>query len=556
MSVSNLTNTSWVFKTSGLSLSSNLYFQIDFTSGPNTWDHIAVDSNDLYYISDYNKYSEIVYPVENEYATTWGSASDKTITITGGDDVTNSTLISWLESNAHQITVTNLTNTTWEINDNFNIFKNQDGNFYINYNFGGIGYGSPHVEAVMTQLSLSGVGPTENPYYFMPTIDGTCSAMNGQTDITPSDYASTVNGYIIDPSTGEYETNTVYIFSDYNAPWDYGWTLSGRTITILGGTDVTNAALINWLTDNATLSQQALATVEYDGETLTSIPANTTVTFNTAGKLLTSSITVTTGSGGTTPTLISKSITVNGTYNAYSDSADGYSQVTVAVPGPSYTTTSRATASQVLSGYYFYYPNSSSAVTRTAGTMTNRGAVSQTLTASSPSYTIPAGYHNGSGVVSVAVYDGSVVGAGLAGTTWLLNSTPTAGGLSDGSNSFDVNYTFDGLSINSVTPTLTTFDISLDHYGPNSEYLYVTLSGTCAALEGAYESDVLPSEFPSRTSFGWDPYYSDTAYFYTNNDDAPFSGWTFNNRTISFIDGDDINNSDLITWLEANAVQQ
>ena len=36
---------------------------------------------------------------------------------------------------------------------------------------------------------------------------------------------------------------------------------------------------------------------------------------------------------GTTPTLITKSITQNGTYNASSDSADGYSSVTVNVSG-------------------------------------------------------------------------------------------------------------------------------------------------------------------------------------------------------------------------------
>ena len=39
--------------------------------------------------------------------------------------------------------------------------------------------------------------------------------------------------------------------------------------------------------------------------------------------------------GGATPTLITKSITSNGTYNASSDNADGYSQVTVNVSGSS-----------------------------------------------------------------------------------------------------------------------------------------------------------------------------------------------------------------------------
>ena len=39
------------------------------------------------------------------------------------------------------------------------------------------------------------------------------------------------------------------------------------------------------------------------------------------------------GSGGSTPTLITKSITQNGTYNASSDNADGYSEVEVNVSG-------------------------------------------------------------------------------------------------------------------------------------------------------------------------------------------------------------------------------
>ena len=43
-------------------------------------------------------------------------------------------------------------------------------------------------------------------------------------------------------------------------------------------------------------------------------------------------------STGGSATLITKNIAANGTYNASSDSADGYSSVTVAVPGPPYVT--------------------------------------------------------------------------------------------------------------------------------------------------------------------------------------------------------------------------
>jgi len=39
--------------------------------------------------------------------------------------------------------------------------------------------------------------------------------------------------------------------------------------------------------------------------------------------------------------------------------------------------------------------------TLTAGTMTDRGAVSQTLSTTSTQYTVPQGYHDGRGIVKV-----------------------------------------------------------------------------------------------------------------------------------------------------------
>lgn len=56
-----------------------------------------------------------------------------------------------------------------------------------------------------------------------------------------------------------------------------------------------------------------------------------------------------------------------------------------------------ATAADVLSPAVFVKANGDI----TAGTMPNRGAVSKTLDTSTTSYTIPSGYHNGSGEVSI-----------------------------------------------------------------------------------------------------------------------------------------------------------
>lgn len=55
-----------------------------------------------------------------------------------------------------------------------------------------------------------------------------------------------------------------------------------------------------------------------------------------------------------------------------------------------------ATASNVLNGKTFYNTDSK---TKLTGTMTNRGAVSASI-APGGKYTIPAGYHNGSGTVT------------------------------------------------------------------------------------------------------------------------------------------------------------
>lgn len=62
--------------------------------------------------------------------------------------------------------------------------------------------------------------------------------------------------------------------------------------------------------------------------------------------------------------------------------------------------------------------------TPTAGTMTNNGAVSKTLDATSnnQSYTVPAGYHNGSGAVGIVLEEKSATPSGSS-----QDITPTSG---------------------------------------------------------------------------------------------------------------------------------
>lgn len=138
----------------------------------------------------------------------------------------------------------------WVINSDplANMTWAHSGNYKINFTFGGIGYGGK--VAVATRLELDGMGPPDEKPYILD-INGRCDEMYGKTDITPSDYANTIDGYVI--IDGVYDSYYMYLYSDSGSPpWPSGWTLNDRTITILGGEDADNPNLLDWLAKNAT----------------------------------------------------------------------------------------------------------------------------------------------------------------------------------------------------------------------------------------------------------------------------------------------------------------
>lgn len=114
-----------------------------------------------------------------------------------------------------------------------------------------------------------------------------------------------------------------------------------------------------------------------------------------------------------TPTKKQQSVTPDSGYFALSD-------VTVAPIPDAYQDVSSVTAAaaDVLTGKVFV--TSGGAVT--TGTMTNNGAVSQTLTGTTISYTIPKGYHSGTGKVQIVLEEKSVTPTKSAQTI-----TPTTG---------------------------------------------------------------------------------------------------------------------------------
>ena len=123
MAVTDLTGTKWVFN-DDITPITNSVFQINFSS--NSYELVAlatgqqVDEYDepiegVAFITYYKVYpssaiSDSIFSyttfADQPYAS-WTDNSYKTITITGGVDATNATLISWLEANATLQTTTN-----------------------------------------------------------------------------------------------------------------------------------------------------------------------------------------------------------------------------------------------------------------------------------------------------------------------------------------------------------------------------------------------------------------------------------------------------------------
>ena len=101
------------------------------------------------------------------------------------------------------------------------------------------------------------------------------------------------------------------------------------------------------------------------------------------------------------------------------------SQVTVnPIPGD-YVDVSDATASaaNLLSGETAYsYDSTEGEPVKLTGSMTNNGAVSASLDTSTTSYTVPQGYHNGSGTVSITLEEKSATPSDSS-----QNITPTSG---------------------------------------------------------------------------------------------------------------------------------
>lgn len=100
------------------------------------------------------------------------------------------------------------------------------------------------------------------------------------------------------------------------------------------------------------------------------------------------------------------------------------------------TSDANATASQILNGATAYVQGS-----KVTGTMTNNGAVSGTISTKAQQYTVPAGYHDGSGKVQIATAEQNKI---------------IAGNIKQGVTVLGVTGTYSGEGVNLQSKTVTS----------------------------------------------------------------------------------------------------
>lgn len=215
-----------------------------------------------------------------------------------------------------------------------------------------------------------------------------------------------------------------------------------------------------------------------------------------------------------------KSITANGT----GIDVSGYATANVNVPNP--TLSGDAAVGNVLSGKTFY----NSDYTKRTGTMTNNGAVSPTALSAGGSYTVPAGYHNGSGVVSAKDLASQT---GVDSGKTAVTAAKMFSGYQGWVNGSKISGTYVEPTINDITPSSTPIELTDGVIYKAHKRVPSTISDSAGyAIEGY--SSVTPTASGAQFSQGM-VNMSDGGYAYTAKPGKTETTlWTNSSPTSSF----------------------
>ena len=232
--VSDLTNTKWCFNDdlSYYLAGSTATVQINFVSN-------GASYTSIYFSNLSEDPAKVGYGTSSNlvYVDVWTNQAYRIISITGGTHATDSGLISWLQENAVQVPVVDLTDTEWVFNDTIDINS-------------GFTASTSYSETPIFPYSLIFTDSNDEQH----TALG-CASSNGTR-------------WNIFAYQGD-----IYIRQAYMGGW---MEEAYRTIEITGGTDATNSNLISWLVQNATYQAPPVPTITIDLSTLSGWSSVTT----------------------------------------------------------------------------------------------------------------------------------------------------------------------------------------------------------------------------------------------------------------------------------------
>lgn len=163
------------------------------------------------------------------------------------------------------------------------------------------------------------------------------------------------------------------------------------------------------------------------------------------------------------------------------------------------TSDATATAANILSGKTAYISSG-----KTTGTMTNNGAVTGTISTKTGTYTIPSGYHSGSGKVSISSTEqNKIIASNIKSGISILGVTGTYTGDSSSSTSSNNNCEAYLIDVTNPTVSFKTTSGTIKAYGyatATSSSSWGTSTTTMYAFNGTSYYKSVTYETPSATS--------------------------------------------------------